>query len=443
MMRRNNLKIATHILFVWFLLPVSISAAQSDNGFLPVDKSISMMESRIKKNPKDFISRLLLGQLLVRRAEEADDFADFVKAEESFNKALEFVPNHPETKVLLAGCLLKQHRFREAKKLGEEVVKIKSSSISAISVVGDADLEMGNYDAAKVQFDRLSKIEPDAPAILARHARWHELNGSNKKAIELMKKAHKTAEELGFLESNTRWFIERLGAMHIEAGDHKQALSYFKMVSKIDPKSYQAHLGNGTVWLYEKEFDKSLKALEAAAKVRPNPPLFALISKVNILKGDKTAAAKAKSKSLQILKEEAEDERSAKAHIREAILIYADYKMNLVQAKKFAEEDLKVRPDIFSEMALAWVLYKQNKFAEAKEHAAKATRTAAENLDLNYKAGLIFLANNDYAAAKKHFDLIKKTNPKFSPPLGEKSLDEVMKIVSKPKEAKEAKSGSK
>ena len=52
---------------------------------------------------------------------------------------------------------------------------------------------------------------------------------------------------------------------------------------------------------------------------------------------------------------------------RALALAFADAKVNLSRARELAEGELKVRNDVYSWDALAWVLYQQGHVAEAAE----------------------------------------------------------------------------
>jgi len=58
------------------------------------------------------------------------------------------------------------------------------------------------------------------------------------------------------------------------------------------------------------------------------------------------------------------------------------------------EEELKVRQDVYTYDALAWVLYKHKRYAEAKQAMDRALRMGTPEPSFRHHAGMIAAALN-------------------------------------------------
>jgi len=100
---------------------------------------------------------------------------------------------------------------------------------------------------------------------------------------------------------------------------------------------------------------------------------------------------------------------------RNVALIFADHDRNLERAAELVENEIKVRPDVYTHDALAWVRYKQKRFAEAELAARQAMMLGSPEPAFYYHAGLIAaaLGNNDEAVARLR--RARELNPDFDP----------------------------
>src|SRR5262245_11872235 len=64
-----------------------------------------LLEKRAAEDPRDFLTRTLLGSARARRGREKGDLACYVRAEEAFRDALRLKPDHVSASTGLAGAL--------------------------------------------------------------------------------------------------------------------------------------------------------------------------------------------------------------------------------------------------------------------------------------------------------------------------------------------------
>ena len=198
-------------------------------------KAVAMFETRLQRNPSDFRSASILGRLYLRRAKENDDFNDYLKAEATLKSAIKANPNQHDLKTFLAESLIAQHRFAEARTLATEVLETKPKNwVLPLATLGDAELQLGNYESAESAFARLLE-QSRAASVLVRMARLRELQGDTVQAASLIREA--LGQQVASHGDPTReaWYHWRLAKIHLQTGRLKQAQPLLEQALKLSP----------------------------------------------------------------------------------------------------------------------------------------------------------------------------------------------------------------
>jgi tetratricopeptide (TPR) repeat protein len=100
---------------------------------------------------------------------------------------------------------------------------------------------------------------------------------------------------------------------------------------------------------------------------------------------------------------------------RNLALIYADRGERLDRALDLIHEELKVRQDVYTYDALAWVFYKNKQYSEAQHAIDRALKLDTPEPSFYYHAGMIALARGRKQDAVKLLQRALELNPKFDP----------------------------
>ncbi|MGH9660282.1 MAG: tetratricopeptide repeat protein, partial [Bryobacteraceae bacterium] len=95
-------------------------------------------------------------------------------------------------------------------------------------------------------------------------------------------------------------------------------------------------------------------------------------------------------------------------------LAWADQKRNLDVALEAVEADLKIRQDVYTYDALAWVRHQRGEYEAARGASRQALRFGTPEPLFHFHAGMIAHALGDTAGAKTHLERALSLNPKFS-----------------------------
>ena len=78
-----------------------------------------------------------------------------------------------------------------------------------------------------------------------------------------------------------------------------------------------------------------------------------------------------------------------------------------------AQRELDYRRDIYAYDVLAWNLFKNGKFEEAREAVSKALKLGTQDAKLHYHAGMIYQRLGEKEKAREHLSRALTINPHF------------------------------
>ncbi|MGH9656943.1 MAG: tetratricopeptide repeat protein, partial [Bryobacteraceae bacterium] len=100
---------------------------------------------------------------------------------------------------------------------------------------------------------------------------------------------------------------------------------------------------------------------------------------------------------------------------RAIAVIYAGQERNLDRALELIQEELKVRQDVYTYDALAWVLLKNGQIARAQEAIHKALRLNTPEPSFYYHASRIASAQGNEEEARRLMERARSLHPMFDP----------------------------
>jgi tetratricopeptide (TPR) repeat protein len=176
--------------------------------------TIAALERRLADEPANAKAATRLAEALVRQARATSNGGLAVRAEAALRTALEAGPSY-EAQRMLGTVLASEHRFREAIAAAEQARKMEPNDAWNEGIIGDAHLELGEYDAAFDAFDRMVHRRPTAAAY-ARAAYARELQGDLPGALHLMQMAADatTAHD----PESQAWHYAQLGDLYFQMG---------------------------------------------------------------------------------------------------------------------------------------------------------------------------------------------------------------------------------
>lgn len=399
------------------ILALFLSAAAPLGG---TEAAIRQFEKRAAEDPRDFLSRTLLGGAHARRGRETGDLACYVRAEEAYRDALRLKADHAAAAVGLAGALASQHRFRDALEAAGKVLAKDPADAGALAVAYDAAMEAGLYPRAEEALAALEKAAPESPATLARGALRAEVHGEIGKAVELADRAAAASEEAGEDPEGRAWYEARAGDLRFHRGDLKGAKARFEAALAIHPGHPAALHGMAAVRRAKGDDAGVLEVLQGMAAAAPTPgTLFELAEVLGAL-GRKEDAGKARDRAVEMATREGPWRRTYR---REMAKFLADGGGDPERAEKLAREDLEDRGDVHGHAVLAWCLHRCGKEDEAASEMEKAMALKTHEPAFWERAGLIHLARGDKERARLLLARVRDTAPYLLGAEGQRALE--------------------
>ncbi len=138
------------------------AAATLAQGFSPGDTAayVAQLERRVEQDPTDAEGLTLLGLAYQQRVRETGDPSFYTRSAEALRRSLELVPDNDLALTGLAALAASRHRFRDAGRLARRALAANPYSASALGTLGDAKVELGDYEGAFATFDRMAALKP-------------------------------------------------------------------------------------------------------------------------------------------------------------------------------------------------------------------------------------------------------------------------------------------
>ncbi len=341
-------------------------------------------------------SMLAEAEALLVDALATDDTGTYAEADRLFAEVL---AARPDDALALRGAAIVDlglHRFADARVKASAALEQNPVDHVAMAALVDANIELGHYDAAEVELDRLLAVRPGVPAY-TRLSYLQQLRGNDAAAIESMYVARTSAAGLAAETAKIDGFF---GELFLERGRLADAADAYRRASEGAPGSIDYRVGTARVAFADGRVDAAAAALPDLLAADPeNTAALMLQAEVATAQGrleDATVAASA-------VVDAAAAELAAGYGVDPSQALFestfADPDAALVLALAIHE----ARPDnVKADHALAWAYHRTGRSEEAADHIADAVRFDTSDHLLHAHAAEIFTAVGDSTAAANH-----------------------------------------
>jgi tetratricopeptide (TPR) repeat protein len=321
----------------------------------------------------------------------AMQMANKVVDEQTANKDLTF-----QALSIKSAVLLNLHQFKEALAVAKQAEAMNQTNAAIYGALVDANVELGNYDQAVKDCDRMMAIRPDLRSY-SRVSYLRQIYGDNRGAIDAMRMA---VEAGGAGDENTEWARVTLGDLYMAIGNLDSAEFQYKYSLGYRDNYPYAQIGMAKVEKARKNYDSAITLTKAAINTMSESAFVSQLADLYELKGDNKKAEEIRKDVIDLLKEGEQENETAKVkhngnrELANAFLAAKKYDEALAYAKK----DLEMRPDNVDANELAsWICYQKGDYATAKTYADKSLRMNTKDPATLYKAGLIYVQAGDAA----------------------------------------------
>jgi len=407
------------------LLAIILWLAPPALGESAVDRTIVICQKVLRVRPDDATVYYRLGDAYVEKGRETGDVTYYNLASQSLQHALKLEPELGPARRHLAYVLYSLHDFAGAALESRRAIALDPRDSNSYGVLGDTQLETGQYDAAAKTYAQMTAISDDLYSY-SRRSGLETIRSDNSAAVADLKRAVADGIRSGEPAEGIAWAQTRLAEDYFLLGELDEAAAQDQAALATYPGYYRALASLGQVRAAQGKLDEAASLYRGAIAVIPLPEYAAALSDVYAKMGRQQDALRQRELVEFIARLNA---INCVLYNRVLVDYYADHDLEHQQAIDLAEREFQVRQDIYGHDALAWALYRGGKAAEALPHITAALRFQTTDARLYFHAGMIYLALGCNDRARASLARALAINPHFQPILDDVAAREYAMLV--------------
>lgn len=332
-------------------------------------------KNEIQKDPTNLKARIELAELFMQEARVTGEHGHYYPAalqllDEVLEKSSAKDDKRFRALANKASVELSLHDFKKALATAELAVAINPYNAKIYGVLVDANVELGNYDAAVKMADKMVSIRPDLRSY-SRVSYLREIHGQVEGAI----KALQMAVDAGYPgQESTAWARLTLGDLYFTYGMLEEAAIQYQLILQEREDYPFAIAALGKVAQAKGEYAAAEAYYKNAAAIIPEVGFYASLAGLYKEKGNAAASREVIDEIFPMLKDDTDN----------------GHNMDMEYAHIYL--DLLEKPE------------------KALEYAQKEYEKRPGNIDVNRLLAEIYNSLGDQDLAKKHLETARKTN---------------------------------
>jgi tetratricopeptide (TPR) repeat protein len=353
-----------------------------------VRDDVTFWAARLAADKADVVAAVKLADSSAAEARLTGDVTAYTRALAATDAALVAQPGYLPAAASRATVLVSLHRFVEAREAAQGIVDRDPANATALGVLGDASLEVGDLAAAGSAYQSLRLVD-GGPASLVRDGRLAFIRGDASGSVAA-DRAAVTAATDGALEGDALAFYHvTLGETLLATGDEAGARDAWTAALDVRPDLPAALVGLARLDAFEGDLDGAIDRMSTAIDAIPLPDWLARRSDLLELRAgpadaDAAAADRATIGAIASLAGEA-----GSVYDRGLSVYLSDHGLDAKRAVRLARDELAARPDVYGYDTLAWALVNAGDAKAADAPMRSALAAGTRDARLWYHAGVI------------------------------------------------------
>jgi tetratricopeptide (TPR) repeat protein len=373
-----------------------------------VDAVIAALQERLRSDDRNPLHLAELAAAYLQKARSTADPRYYVLADKALTRSLHVDPDNLFALLGSGELALARHDFLGALRWAQKALEVSRVNSTAMGVLGDAHIGLGNYRAAFRAYQQMVDIRPDL-ASFARVSYARELTGDVTGAAGVMRRA---AVAGALIPENQAWVDNQLGDLHFASGALARAARQYRRALRVSPEFTPALAGLARVDVARSDLRRGQKRYGRVIARMPLPQYVIALGEAFEAGGQSRQARR----QYELVRAQSRlFNANAVLPDVEMTLFFADHGKNPARALALARSQYRERPSIQVADALAWALYRNGKFDAARSMAQEALRLGTQDALAHFHAGMIGIASGDDAWGRRHLAAALDINGHFSP----------------------------
>jgi tetratricopeptide (TPR) repeat protein len=391
---------------ILILTLLSSLAAGTAFGVTNTDARIAEYQHAVKSDPSSAEKQNALAAAYIQKLRETGDGSYLERAGKVLDGVLARDSVNYEALRLRNEIALNLHQFAIVAEESRKLAAISPKDPRNWGTLGDALMEMGEYDQAADAYQQMVNVRPGLSSY-NRVAFYRFVTGDAEGAIAATTNAIGAGSRI---PENLAWCLVDLGWMYFKTGKIGEAAAAFGNALRVFPGYHRAYAGAGQALASQGRLSEAIESYRQAQAVVPLPEYAAALAELYAISGNESEAKKQRA-LLDML--DRIGQAKGETTNRNLAVVYADQDRKLDRALQLAQAELNSRKDVYTYDALAWALYKNRRYPEAEAASAKALRMKTAEPMFYFHAGMIAAALDKQAEAKQNLERALALNPKF------------------------------
>lgn len=369
---------------------------------------VAKWKEKAEAKPDDARNWIGLGDALMQQARESADHDQYPQAEKVYRRALDLAPKSVEALTGMAWVASVNHDFPASVEWANKAIAFDPKNHAAYGLIGDAQVEQGDYDGAMDSYQTMLDIRPDISSY-SRGANVLFLTGDTRKAMYLMAQAIKSG---GPHAENTAWCRAELAGMLFKQGALPAAESVAKEGLAQTPNNYHLLAAMGKIAVAKKDYPSALDYYRKSLAAAPEHSTLVALGDLYALMGNKNEAEKHYALVEALHRHHQSHKIQDNMHMAQ---FWADHDRNLDEALRIAEAEGKDSKNAVDADTLAWAYYKNGRYQEARDAINRAMKLASPDASVLFHAGMIAAKRDAPESAKQLLYRALSLNSHFHP----------------------------
>lgn len=368
--------------------------------------SIRQLKDEARTSPSA-VTYANLGTAYLEAVRQTGNADGYVRAEDAFERALDLDARSYPALAGLATLAAARHEFPTALKLATRARAVRPGGTDALGILGDAQLELGRYEAAFDTFDEMAARKPSV-ASYTRVSYAREITGDRIGAIEAMS----LAIDVSSAGTEPRAFaLAHRGGLLRAEGNVASAEQDLRAALAAVPDYPPALIGLARIAFARGDHDAAIASAEQAARSSALPEHAMVLTQVLQGSGRADEARRAD----RLVMEAVATERAAGAELDFELAAWkVDRGQDLDAALATIRDTWRIRRSVDVADAMAWALVRTGRCEQARPFSDRALALGGVDGVKQFHRAELERCLGNRAEARRWYRAAIEADPTFS-----------------------------